>query len=231
MEERLWETHPCTNCRKVSDCGECWEYTRWSEKALGALQEYGIAEEEGRLALLPVSFQKYQENLIEISFVFQELLNDGLIMGYGEIEETLLNYNGSSAAFVEETITDLALAFEKDHAATEEYFSDIRDFARKQLLAVFAPRTDRKKEEEEPLSEPLPITRKVKAARELCIAQIIDRVNARIEGARALGKFEANFSCSLKDADGPFCDEVKERFEDAGYRFRKNAAGLEWIMW
>ena len=53
MTERLTEIYPCNKCNVEFCSRQCYSMTRWAEKAKEKLAEYEIAEEEGRLVVLP----------------------------------------------------------------------------------------------------------------------------------------------------------------------------------
>ena len=91
-----------------------------------------------------MSETKLQENIMEISFMFQDMLRDGQILDYGAIGEKLLHGAYSQAAYVHETIVDLAKEFESLWNEEEgDYFTDIREFAKDRLSRIFsAGRTD-----------------------------------------------------------------------------------------
>ena len=76
---------------------------------------------------------------MEISFVFQDMLRDGQILDYGAIGEKLLHGAYSQAAYVHETIVDLAKEFEGLWNEEEgDYFTDIREFAKDRLSRIFS---------------------------------------------------------------------------------------------
>ena len=53
MTERLTETYPCDLCNVEFCYRQCYKMTLWAEKAKEKLAEYEIAEDEGRLVVLP----------------------------------------------------------------------------------------------------------------------------------------------------------------------------------
>lgn len=88
-----------------------------------------------------MSETKLQENIMEISFVFQDMLRDGQILDYRAIGEKLLKNTYSQAAYVHETIVDLAKEFENLWNEEEgDYFTDIQEFAKDRLSRIFSAR-------------------------------------------------------------------------------------------
>lgn len=53
MTERLSNEWPCDDCKRTVFCGACERPGIWMNKARKKLEEYEIAEEEGRLVVLP----------------------------------------------------------------------------------------------------------------------------------------------------------------------------------
>ena len=53
MTERLSDKNPCIKCDRPIYCGSCQEYDKWVVCVKKKLAEYEIAEEEGRLVVLP----------------------------------------------------------------------------------------------------------------------------------------------------------------------------------
>lgn len=53
MTERLSNEWPCDDCKRTAFCGACERPGIWMEKSRKKLAEYEIAEEEGRLVVLP----------------------------------------------------------------------------------------------------------------------------------------------------------------------------------
>lgn len=71
------------------------------------------------------------------------------------------------------------------------------------------------------VTAPLAITRKMQQSREIHISHIIERVNGYILKAVEEDRHACYFACDKNnDEDAPFYDEVKERFEKAGYKIR-----------
>lgn len=53
MTERLSDKNPCIKCDRPIYCGSCQEYDKWVVCVKKKLAEYEIAEEYGRLVVLP----------------------------------------------------------------------------------------------------------------------------------------------------------------------------------
>ena len=54
MTELLSNKNPCNNCNLYNPCtGPCDRWHEWNSSVLSKLAEYEIAEEEGRLVVLP----------------------------------------------------------------------------------------------------------------------------------------------------------------------------------
>ena len=91
---------------------------------------------------IPVSYNdmtKIQENLMELSFVFQDMLRDRQIMDYDAIGDKILNGNYSPTAYVHEKLCDLAQEFEDTWNEEEgNYLCDINEFARNRIVQIFS---------------------------------------------------------------------------------------------
>lgn len=71
------------------------------------------------------------------------------------------------------------------------------------------------------MTEPMMITKEMRESREKAVSKIVERVNADIKKAAEQGKHECYFSCSKNSySDAPFYKEVRERFENYGYRIK-----------
>lgn len=87
------------------------------------------------------------------------------------------------------------------------------------------------------VTAPLAISKKMQQSRELHISRIIGRVNGYILKAVEEDRHECYFACDKNsDKDAPFYDEVRKRFEEAGYKIRVSYGNgslqrQERIMW
>lgn len=71
------------------------------------------------------------------------------------------------------------------------------------------------------MMEPMMITKEMRESREKAVSKIVERVNADIKKATEQGRHECYFSCSKNShSDAPFYKEVRERFENCGYRIK-----------
>lgn len=83
--------------------------------------------------------------------------------------------------------------------------------------------------------EPLPITEEMRNVRERCIDTLIIRCNSKIRDAFERGNRFCRFPVNMDNPrEAECCEEVRKRFETAGYRISKHDkdySGTEYIFW